>query len=54
MSSKLLDDRLNKLGESEKAYHKKMLNRISHESNAYLKLGADKFIGFVSLLLTKN
>ncbi len=43
-----------KLTEEEKTYYKKLLKKISHESNAYLKLGADKFIGFKTLLLKKN
>jgi len=42
------------LTDSEKSYYKKILNKISHESNSYLKLGGDKFIGFVSLLLQKG
>lgn len=43
-----------KLGEGEKSYYKKVINKIKHESNAYLKLGADKYIGFVALLMTKE
>ncbi|MBU2491899.1 MAG: class I SAM-dependent methyltransferase [Bacteroidetes bacterium] len=39
------------LSDEEKSYYKKLLNRISHESNAFLKLGADKFIGFKSLIM---
>uniref|UniRef100_A0A832G6K4 Methyltransferase domain-containing protein n=1 Tax=Ignavibacterium album TaxID=591197 RepID=A0A832G6K4_9BACT len=39
------------LSDKEKSYYKKLLNRISHESNAYLKLGADKYIGFKLLIL---
>lgn len=39
------------LTEKEKSYYKKLLNKISHESNAYLKLGADKYIGFKLLIL---
>ena len=42
------------LTQQEKSYYKKLLNKISHESNAYLKLGADKYIGFVVLLLQKS
>jgi hypothetical protein len=42
------------LTQQEKSYYKKLLNKISHESNAYLKLGADKYIGFVALLLQKS
>ncbi len=39
------------LTEQEKSYYKKLLNKISHESNAYLNLGADKYIGLKMLIL---
>jgi ubiquinone/menaquinone biosynthesis C-methylase UbiE len=42
------------LNDKEKSYYKKLVNRIGHESNAYLKLGGDKFIGFETLLLQKE
>lgn len=42
---------INNLSGQEKSYYKKLLNKISHESNAYLKLGADKYIGFKILIL---
>ncbi|MEW6654250.1 MAG: methyltransferase domain-containing protein [Bacteroidota bacterium] len=42
------------LNDKEKSYYKKLVNRISHESNAYLKLGGDKYIGFETLLLQKE
>lgn len=48
-----LDDTIYKLNEKEKSYYKKLLNKISHESNAYLKLGADRYIGFKMLILKK-
>lgn len=38
----------------EKSYYKKIINKIKHESNAYLKLGADKYIGIVALLMVKE
>jgi SAM-dependent methyltransferase len=53
-SASLLDDSIDSLSSSEKSYYKKILNKLSHESNAYLKLGGDKFIGFVALLLQKG
>ncbi|MFA7229037.1 MAG: methyltransferase domain-containing protein [Melioribacteraceae bacterium] len=53
-SSRLLDRSVDNLTTSEKSYYKKILNKLSHESNAYLKLGGDKFIGFVVLLLQKG
>jgi ubiquinone/menaquinone biosynthesis C-methylase UbiE len=46
-----LKEKINRLSEQEKSYYKKLLNKISHESNAYLKLGADKYIGFKMLIL---
>lgn len=49
-----LDDAKSQLNENEKKYYKKLLNKISHETNAYLKLGAEKFIGFKYLLLQKG
>ncbi len=42
---------IDNLSEREKSYYKKLLNKISHESNAYLKLGADRYIGFKMLIL---
>lgn len=42
------------LSSNEKSYYKKLLNKISHESNAYLKLGAKRYIGFMALLLKKG
>lgn len=52
--AELLKAKSKLLSNSEKSYHKKLLNQINHQSNAYLKLGADKFIGFKTLLLKKN
>jgi ubiquinone/menaquinone biosynthesis C-methylase UbiE len=42
------------LDENEKIYYKKLLKQISHESNIYLKMNGDKYIGFKALLLQKN
>ena len=42
------------LPENEKSYYKKLLNQISHESNVYLKLGGDKYLGFYALILQKG
>ena len=50
----LLKQNIDKLTENEKSYYKKLLHKISHESNAYLKLGADKFIGLKLLILKKT
>lgn len=51
--SKNLLDMTSTLSNEEKSYHKKMLKRISHESNAYLKLGGNRFMGFTSVILRK-
>lgn len=42
------------LGEKEKSYYKKLINKINHESNSYLKLGGHRHIGFEVLLLRKG
>lgn len=42
------------LEENEKSYYKKLLNKISHESNVYLKQGGDKVIGFKMLLMKRE
>jgi ubiquinone/menaquinone biosynthesis C-methylase UbiE len=49
-----LEEKIYTLTDKEKSYYKKLLNKISHESNAYLKLGADRYIGFKMLILKKN
>ncbi len=49
----LLKKEMKIISDSEKSYYKKILNKLSHESNAYLKLGADKYYGFKSILLKK-
>ena len=48
-----LKESIDHLTDKEKSYYKKLLNKISHESNSYLKLGADKYIGFKMLILKK-
>jgi len=47
----LLNENISKLNSNEKSYFKSILSKISHESNAYLKLGGDKHIGFMTILL---
>lgn len=49
-----LETSIEKLTDTEKSYYKKLLNKISHESNAYLNLGADKYIGFKMLILKSS
>jgi SAM-dependent methyltransferase len=53
-SKKLLDNKMDTLSENEKAYYKKLLNRMSHESNAYLKLGGKDYMGFTSIIAGKE
>jgi len=53
-SSESLRDSIKEFKENEKSYFRKVINRISHESNAYLKLGGDKYWGLYSLLLKKE
>ncbi|MEI7811442.1 MAG: methyltransferase domain-containing protein, partial [Ignavibacteria bacterium] len=53
-SSNNLKDQQEQLSEDEKIYNKKLLKRISHETNVYLRQGGDKIIGFKVLLLQKN
>ena len=50
---KLLKDKLPTLTESEKSYYKIILNRLSHESNVYLKQGGKDYIGFTSIIMRK-
>jgi ubiquinone/menaquinone biosynthesis C-methylase UbiE len=52
-SQQMLNKNVDNLSGQEKAYHKKFLNKLSHESNAYLNLGADKYMGFKILILKK-
>ena len=50
----LLEERLSSLTDNEKSYYKKILKQISHESNVYLKLGGDKYMGFRMFILRKG
>lgn len=54
LNLKLLEKNKDTLTSQEKSYYKKILNKISHESKVYLKLGGDKYIGFISSLFKKN
>lgn len=53
-AAKELKEKISSLDDKEKSHFKKLLNKISHESNAYLKLGADKYIGMKMLILKKE
>ena len=52
-SKQLLLNNIDSLSENEKSYYKKLLKRMSHESNAYLKLGGKDYMGLTSLILRK-
>jgi len=52
-SKKLLFNNIESLSENEKAYYKKLLKRMSHESNAYLKLGGKDYMGFTSIIVRR-
>ncbi len=51
LNLKLLKDNIKSLSPNEKAYYKTILNKISHESNVYLKLGGDRYMGLITLIL---
>jgi len=51
---KLLKAKLPTLTDNEKSYYKIILNRLSHESNVYLKHGGKDFIGFTSIIMRKE
>ncbi len=53
-SLKLLKENINSLSANEKSFHKKILNRFSHESNVYLKLGGSNYTGFMMFILKKE
>ncbi|RJP60627.1 MAG: methyltransferase domain-containing protein [Ignavibacteriales bacterium] len=50
----MLSKSLKELSDNEKSYYKKLINQISHQSKAYLKQGADRFIGFSILKAIMN
>lgn len=45
---------MKELNKNEKSYYKKLLNQISHQSKAFLKQGADKYIGFCTIISKVN
>jgi len=52
-SEKLLTDGIDQLSKEEKSYNKKLLKKISHESNVYLRLGGSESMGFKVLIMRK-
>ncbi len=53
-SERMLENESKGLSEQEKSYHKKLLKKISHESNVYLKLGGNEYMGFMALMMRKR
>lgn len=45
---------VSKADKDQKEADKKYYSQLKHESNVYLKLGGDKFIGFKSLIMRKS
>jgi len=50
---KLFKRKIDELNEREKSYYKKLINRISHEANVFLKFGGEKYLSFHILLAKK-
>lgn len=44
---------ISKTSKDEKEANKKFYSAVKHEADAYLKLGGDKFIGFISFIMRK-
>lgn len=53
-ASRRFKEEITHLSEQEQRYNKKLLSKISHETNAFLKLGGDKYIGFRMLIMEKK
>lgn len=49
-----LSESLNSFNDDELQLHKKLITKISHERNVYLKQGGDKHIGFVAMIMKKE
>lgn len=50
----LIRTKIKFLSDEETAFNQKLINRMKHETNVYLKLGGDKYIGFKSLIMRKQ
>lgn len=53
MSTSILHENIDSLSENEKSYYKKLIKKMSHESNAFLNLGGENYFGFMMLILQK-
>lgn len=54
LCSVIMKNSVNLMDEDELKYNKKLIKKARHETDAYLKLGLDKFISFKILVLQKN
>lgn len=53
MGAEQLKKNIGQMTDQEKSYNKKLINRMSHETNVYLRQGGDRHIGF-KVLIAKN
>ncbi len=53
-SERMLRNETKDMSEQEKSYYKKLLKKTSHESNVYLKLGGDTYMGFMVIIMRKK
>lgn len=53
MGAEQLKKNIVQMTDQEKSYNKKLINRMSHETNVYLRQGGDRHIGF-KVLIAKN
>ncbi len=53
-AEKLSAKTADQMDEQEKSYYKKLLKKLSHESNVYLKLRGDEYIGFHAFIMRKK
>lgn len=42
------------LTDNEKSYYKKLLKKTSHETNVFLKQGAERYVGFQAVIMRKK
>jgi SAM-dependent methyltransferase len=51
---RLFEQRKELLSEEEKSYYKKLIHRISHEANVFMKFGGEKYLAFYSFVAKRN
>ncbi len=52
--SALFDKRKDELSDEEKSYYKKLINRINHEANVFLKFGGEKYLTCLTAIMKLN